>query len=132
MNKLLPVVLLLSSASAWAQKPAPDPASYTVAVHVYSSQLAMDCHDSWSMSNPGGLGKANHCGIKQRLGVVISGKKYELEGKDDTMFVLRTGDYKARMLLEDLPASTPEYQTEIELLLPNERRHVYRVVGESE
>jgi hypothetical protein len=130
MKKALFLILLLPCTPAWAQK-APNPADYTTVVHVQSSHLFADCRDSWGMSNPGGLGKASHCGIKQQLNVVINGKKYELNSREDSDFVLRTGDYKAKGW-ENVPAELSEYHMEVELLLPEGRTHTYRVVGESE
>ncbi|MGB9409000.1 MAG: hypothetical protein WCA89_15805 [Terracidiphilus sp.] len=135
MKKVLLAILFLAPTLAWAAKP--KPADYTIAVHVQSSQLAAVCHDSWGMSNPGGLGKAAHCGTKQHLKAVIDGKKYELDSKDELIGLLLTGDYKARMLPDDPqdqdnPIGAYEIHSTYEFLFPDGKTRKYLVVGESE
>jgi hypothetical protein len=122
MKKLVFVILLLSSALAWAEK-APNPADYTTIVHVQSSHLVDVCRGSSSFVR---------CGkTEQRLTAVINGKKFELNSKDDSDFVLRAGDYKAKGWVV-VPPELSEYHMELEFLFPDGTTHKYVVVGESE
>lgn len=127
MKKVGIAILLLISALAWGK---PNPANYTVAVHVQSSQLVTAC-DDW-------VTKAI-CGLKQHLQVVIDGKKFELNSNGNSETLLRTGDYKARLLVDDQESTDtppPAYEIRItttyELLFPDGKTRKYRVVGESE
>jgi hypothetical protein len=122
MKRLLFAILLTASTLAWAEK-APNPADYTTVVHVQSSHLVDVCRGS---SNLVRCGKT-----QQRLNVVINGKKYELNSKDDSDFVLRTGDYKAKGW-EIVPPELSEYHMELDILFPDGTTRKYVVVGESE
>jgi hypothetical protein len=77
MNKIALVVLLMCSALAWSGAE-PNPADYTINVHVSSARV-----------NGRGL---------IRLKVILDGKNYELEGLDAESSLLMPGDYKARTL----------------------------------
>ena len=118
---------------AWSEKPKPNPADYAIVVHVRASSLVAMCHES--------LGHVR-CGMKQRLNVVINGKKFELSsaanGKifefdtiEDSELVLRIGDYKAKEL-EYAPPEASQYHQAYEFLLPDGITRRYAVVGESE
>ena len=112
---------------AWGK---PNPADYTVAVHVQSSQLVTACI---------GIGDHAFCGIKQHLQVVVGGRKLELNSKSEGDAVLRTGDYKAKVLIDDqtdvgdpAPAYEIRFSDTYEFLFPDGKTRKYSVVGESE
>ena len=130
MKRIMVALLFLAPTLAWAEK-APNPADYATVIHVQSSRLVSMCSENWGFLNSGGLGKAARCGIKQQLNVVIHGKKYELNSKDDVTAVLRTGDYNAK----EMPGAAPpavEYNTAYDFLFPDGTIRRYVVVGESE
>jgi hypothetical protein len=112
MKNILLAVLLLVPALAWAQKPAPSPAAYTITVHVQSSRLEFPSH-------------------VQRLTVVIEGKKYELQGTGATFDVFRPGDYKAKIARDDSKQAY-EYRRTYEFQLVDGTARKYDVVGEAE
>ena len=127
MKSVLLALLLLSPGLAMGKVTASD---YSVPVHVRSSRLVTICHDV--------LGHA-FCGTKQSLEVAIDGKKYELLSKDDADGALRTGDYKARVLVDDsqaaadpVPAYIISYTNAYEFLFPDGRKQKFSVIGESE
>jgi hypothetical protein len=130
MKKILFALLFLTPALLWAEK-TPNPADFTTAVHVQSSHLVSICTENWGFFNSGGAGKAARCSFKQQLNVVINGKKYELNSKDEITAVFRTGDYKAK----EIPGATPlavEYNAAYDFLFPDGTVRRYIVVGESE
>jgi hypothetical protein len=97
---------------------------------VQSSQLVTVCHDVFTRPD---------CEIKQHLGVVIDGKKYEINSKENYYAVLKTGDYKARLLGSHarFPVVSPDYETSYastsyEFLFPDGKTRKYMVVGVSE
>jgi len=114
MKKILIAILLMTPALAFAdKKPAPNPADYTITVHVYSSQVI------------------DRTGTpKQILDVVIDGKKYELEALP-YIDVLPVGDYKAKIFNEKI-SSNQQYSRVYELLFTDGTTRRYDVVGESE
>ena len=115
MKKVLIAILLLLPALACAEKtPAPNPAEYTVTIHVQSSRL---------------IQTYNQAPTLQHLEVIIDGKKYELECPGS--FVLSVGDYKAR-ILQDKIAPNHEYTRQYELLFANGSTRKFAVIGESE
>lgn len=127
MKKLLITLMLLSPAIALAKV---NPSDYSLSIHVRSSRLVTTCHDV--------LGHA-FCGTKQSLGVIIDGKKYELLSGDDADAALRTGDYKARMIVVDassaadpVPAYEIDYKNAYEFLFPDGKRQKFSIIGESE
>jgi len=125
MKKLLIALLLVAPASSWASKP--NPADYTVAVHVQSSHLGWECDSHLGSS---------FCGPQLRITAVIEGKKLELRCKTDSSDLLRIGDYKARRMA-DGPAKSdpaPAYQDHerYEFLFPDGKTSEFDVVGELE
>jgi hypothetical protein len=112
MKKMALVVLLVCSALASAGTE-PNPAAYTINVHVTSARV-----------NGRGL---------IRLKVILDGKKYELEGLDAESSLLMPGDYKAR----DLPPKVNDvhpydvYGT-YEFLFPDKKTRRYGLVGITE
>ncbi|MGA3370672.1 MAG: hypothetical protein ABSC48_02810 [Terracidiphilus sp.] len=114
MKKVLFSMLLMLPALAWAEKkPAANPADYTVAVHVQSSQVI----DRFQMAT-------------QLLDVIIDGKKYELEAWH-SFDVLPVGDYKAKKSQEKI-FPNHDYSRRYELLFADGTTRSYAVVGESE
>ena len=120
MKKVLFAVLFLIPALSWAKA---KPSDFTTVVHVQSSNIVSECKGSSSLV---------HCPIKQHLNVVIDGKKYELNSKDDIELLLRPGDYMAKLLQDNSLPNAYEYQIEYEFLLSDGTTRKYRVVGESE
>jgi hypothetical protein len=133
MKKVLIAILLFAPVVSWAgkDKPKPNPADFSITVHVQSSNLVSLCQDSWGMLNPGGLGKASHCGTVQHLVALVNGKKYELDSVDPQQLALRIGDYKAKGD-DNIPPEAYEYRIAFEILFPDGTTRMYRVVGGSE
>ena len=116
--------MFIVSALAWAK---PKPTDYTLTVHVQSSRLVLECDEV--------LGRTV-CGRSLYLNVVIDGKKYELYGGSND-YLLRLGDYNAKLLPDDSSASDNPppaylYRGKYEFLFPDGRTHKFSVVGESE
>jgi O-acetylhomoserine/O-acetylserine sulfhydrylase-like pyridoxal-dependent enzyme len=80
VKKTTLVVLLILSTFAWA-KPIPNPADYTINVHVSKSYF-------------GERGS-------QMVKAVIDGKKYELVARPDYPMLLALGDYKAKLVKDE-------------------------------
>ena len=108
MKKIALAILLLFSALSWAGTE-PNPAEYTVNVHVRSSSIA-----SGSLI----------------LDVVIDGKNYELSGYMGGM-LLALGDYKAK-LVKDEHKTTYGFNQVYEFLFPDKKARQFVVVGQSE
>jgi len=106
--KKITIAILLFSALAWAAGGL-NPAEYTVNVHVSSSSMG-----------PHGT---------QLLGVVIDGKKYELQSEQAIGRLLALGDYKAK-LATNRKTAYESFQV-YEFLLPDKTRQ-YDVVGQTE
>ncbi|MGA2671657.1 MAG: hypothetical protein ABSE99_00405 [Terracidiphilus sp.] len=123
MKKLLFAILLLAPALAWAEKPAPSPADYTIAVHVQASRLTVDCGD---VTNGTSI-----CRWTQHLSVLIDGKKYELNSSIKNADLLRVGDYKAKLLKEETKRAY-EYMRNYEFLFPDGTTRDYYLAGETE
>lgn len=129
MKKIPFVILLLTPALAFAA-PKPEPAEYTVAVHVYSSGMVSVCNNF--------LGNAG-CKLREHLNAVIDGKKYELNSKEYADAALLTGDYKAKLITDEppdpytgKPPTSYEYHQIYEFLFPDGKTRRYIVVGGSE
>jgi len=109
MKKMALVVLLLCSALAWAGAE-PNPADYTINVHVSSSRV-----------NGRGL---------VRLKVILDGKKYELEGLDAESSLLIPGDYKAKTVpLKVKDVHTYDVHGDYEFIFPDKKTRKYALVG---
>jgi hypothetical protein len=123
VKKIFLAILLLAPALAWAKsKPAPNPADYTITVHVQSSQSV----------GPQVQLTAHSWGWVQQLTVTIDGKKYELrEGNTARADLLRVGDYKAKIATDEA-AHPYEYHRVYEFLFADGQTRQYVVVGESE
>jgi hypothetical protein len=113
MKKALLAVLLFAPVMMPAEKSAPNPADYTIAIHVQSSRLA----------DENGITRA------QFLTVVIDGKKYDLESNIGGLDLLRVGDYKAKVL-HDKQTRTYEYELKYEFLFSDGKTREFIVVGE--
>jgi hypothetical protein len=112
MKKMALVVLLLFSALAWAGAE-PNPADYTINVHVSSARV-----------NGRGL---------IRLKVVLDGKKYELEGIDAESSLLVPGDYKAKTIaLKVKDVHTYDVYGAYEFLFSDKKTRRYGLVGITE
>jgi len=113
--------LILSPLMAFAAKP--DPATFTLNVHVKQSEVAYGCNSSF-LGNPGS------CGMRLVIFAIIKGQKLELRANKD--FVLRPGDYKAR---EKTEADTSGPYTDgrvFEFLMTDGKILTFEVVGETE
>ncbi len=112
MMKIALAVLLLFSALAWAGSE-PNPAAYTINVHVSSSHV-------------------NSRGAS-RLKVLLDGKKCELEGIDVENSLLMPGDYKARTLPPKVKdVHTYDVYGSYEIIFPDKKTRRYSLVGITE
>ncbi len=109
MKKLPFAVLLLLSALAWAGTN-PDPAEYTINVHVSKSRTK---------------------GTEQTLNVVINGRKFRLAGSGPAYMLLALGDYKAKLIKDEHKGTYDSLQI-YELLLPDQKTRKFWVVGQTE
>jgi len=114
MKKAILFVLMLAPLCSWAEKVPPVPADYTIAVHVQSSRTIAE----WGATS-------------QQLSVVIDGKHYEIHAYVNTPYVLRVGDYRARLHTPDA-GTAYEYKRIYEILFPDGKTRDYLVVGEEE
>ncbi len=108
---LVTVVLLMLSAMAWAGTE-PNPADYTINVHVSSSRMVLE-------------GEAN--ASSQKLSVTINEKKYELRCLGVNA-LLALGDYKAKLVRNDHRTAYDSYQV-YEFLFPDNKTRKFEVVG---
>lgn len=115
------LVVLLFSTIAWA---APNPDDYPIKVHVISSH--------WIMAPAILVGPQ----AVQRIGVLIDGKKYELEAPaalranlQAGVTLLALGDYKAK-LVQDVHKTTYESSQAYEFLFPDNKTRKFFVVGQ--
>jgi hypothetical protein len=106
---------LLLSALALAA-PAPNPAAYTVNVHVSASRMVVN---------------GRSVAYAQELDVVIDGKKYELESSAFPNALLALGDYKARLVKNERWGTYDSFQV-YEFLLPGQQTRKFMVVGQTE
>jgi hypothetical protein len=107
MKKMALALLLLCSALGWAGTE-PNPADYTVSVHVSSSR--------WNGHDP------------LRLKVIIDGKKYELQASDLESPLLAPGDYKAKSLpVRAKDAHTYDIYGSYEFLFPDKKIRRFNV-----
>jgi hypothetical protein len=130
MKRVLIATLFLLPVIAWAEKP--NPADYTVNVHVQSSRIELNCGDVTNGSNI--------CGLQQHLSVLIDGKKFELAGPTTSKKVhllpgpsqvLRVGDYEAKAV-NAVNDHAYEYSLNYEFLFPDGETRKYLVIGESQ
>jgi hypothetical protein len=117
----LSILLLLSTFSLAA----PNPAEYSINVHVISSRWVMEPS---ILAGPEPF---------QKLNVVIDGKKYELEAPtlkvnlQAGVALLALGDYKAK-LVQDKHKNGYESSQAYEFLFPDNRTRKFTVVGRIE
>jgi len=112
MKKIALALLLLCSAMAWGGEE-PNPADYTINVHVSSARV-------------NGRGAI-------RLKVAFDGKKYELEGIDAESSLLVPGDYKAKKVpVKVKDVHTYDVYGNYEFLFPDGKTRRYNLVGISE
>jgi hypothetical protein len=103
-------ILLLLSAYAWAGEN-PNPADYTVNLHVSSSSIDV--------------------GGRQALDAFIGGKKYELLCECANGMLLALGDYKAKLVKDE--HKTPYDSLQVyEFLFPDNKIRRFEVVGQTE
>jgi hypothetical protein len=107
--KKITLTILLLSAFAWAG-PIPNPADYTINVHVSKSRTA---------------------GGDQRLNVVINGRKLKLEGNGPAQMLLALGDYKAKLVKDEHKGTYDSLQI-YEFLFPDQKTRKFYVVGQTE
>jgi hypothetical protein len=113
MNKLILTILLLLPALAWAADP--NPADYTISVHVASTRMLLE---------------GNPPIYAQQLNVIINGKKYVLECTAVNS-LLALGDYKAKLVKDDHKSPYDSKQV-YEFLFPDSKTRKFLVVGQSE
>jgi len=122
MKKILVALVFLASTWAWAEK-APNPADYTIAIHVQTSRVVQICGDVTLGSNV--------CSWDQHLSVLINGKKFELVGNSRGLVLLRAGDYKAK-ILKDETKKPYEYMRIYQFLFSDGTTRDYHVAEESD
>jgi hypothetical protein len=127
MKKVLFTILFLVPALAWGK---PHPEDYPIAVHVQSSRLVMECHSVLAMGR-------TLCSQSLYLNVLIGPKAFGFKAAgDDYEYVLRPGDYNAKMLTDDPDMDNPpgayEYRQRYEFLFPDGKTRKFSVVSESE
>jgi hypothetical protein len=113
MKKLtLAILLLLSTVTLAAD---PNPADYTINVHVTTSRMVIEVAST---------------GFDQRLDVIIDGKKYVLESGQVNV-LLALGDYKAKLVRDEHRTTYDSRQT-YEFLFPDGKTRRFEAVGLSE
>lgn len=116
MKKFVLVSLMLVSTLVFAAKqPAPNPADYTIIVHVAASRMQVD---------------VVRCS-QRFLSVVIKGKNYEVWAPTkctDNNGILALGDYKARLVKDQHPTAYQSHQI-FEVLLPDNTTMNFNVIG---
>jgi hypothetical protein len=114
MKNIALALLLLFSTFAGAVAE-PNPAEYTVNVHVSASYMVSE--------------RDNNLYV-QKLDVVIDGKKYELESEGVGM-ILALGDYKAKLVKDE--HKTPYDSLQVyEFLFSDKKTRKFEVVGQTE
>ena len=111
MNKLA-FVILLFSAGAWAADP--NPAEYTINVHVSASRMV------WEGSPA----------LSQELDVIVEGKRYVLFSSNVNA-LLALGDYKAKIVKDEHRTAYDSFQV-YEFLFPDKKTRKFTVVGLTE
>ncbi len=111
VKKITLTILLLISALAWAGGD-PNPAEYTINVHVSSSRIDIER------------------GF-QVLNVLIDGKKYELGSELRISRLLALGDYKAKLVQDEHKTTYDSYQV-YELLFSDKKTRKFLLVGQTE
>jgi hypothetical protein len=109
MKKIALAILLLGSAFGWAGGE-PNPADYTINVHVRTSSIVN--------------------GSRQDLNVVIDGKNYELLCECSSS-LLALGDYKAKLVKDEHKNGYDSLQV-YEFLFPDKKTRQFEVVGQTE
>jgi hypothetical protein len=121
MKKVMLALLLLAPSLACAEKTPPNPADYTINVHVNSSRLVYI-----------GSGISN-TQVLEDLMVLINGKTYELTNAARLNSVLRLGDYQAKTVtVKGQTQKSYEDGTVYQFLLPDGSTRNFYVAGEFE
>lgn len=116
MRKAFAAIFLIASTLAWAGGTDPNPADYTIDVHVQSSGVDTVCTSA--------------CVYEQRLVAQVNGKSYELLSSPTAHpYLLKLGDYKAR-ISKNISDRPYEYYTVYEFLFAGGKTQTYAVVGE--
>jgi len=111
VKKITLAILLFLSAHAWAGE-IPNPAEYSINVHVSSSSIDLNVGT-------------------QALDVVIDGKKYELRSVLPMNRVLALGDYKAKLVQDQHKTTYDSFQV-YEFLFRDKKTRKFEVVGQTE
>jgi len=111
VKKITLAILLLLSEHAWAGE-VPNPAEYSINVHVSSSSIDLNVGT-------------------QALDVVIDGKKYELRSLLPINRVLALGDYKAKLVQDQHKTTYDSFQA-YEFLFRDKKTRKFEVVGQTE
>ena len=122
MKKIALLIPFLLATYSWA---APNPDEYPINVHVSSSRWFME---------PSTIGPI----ARQKLDVIIDGKKYELEApafqanlEAGVVTLLALGDYKAK-LIQDQHKTAYEASQAYVFLFPDKKIRKFIVVGRTE
>jgi hypothetical protein len=113
MRKIILAAVLLSNAALLWAGAAPNPAEYTLNVHVTSERFDV--------------------GNSLRLNVTIDGKKYELQALDGETPLFALGDYKAKTLaVKAKDAHLYDIYGRYEFLFPDNKIRDFNLVGITE
>ncbi len=120
--KRIALAILLFATVAVATKPQEE---YSVKIHVFSSRVFTDPRMDGTPE------------ISQMLGVMIDGKKFDLEGPPikkpgiRSLTLMALGDYKAKLVLDEHDTAY-EFARVYEILFPDSKRVKFLVVAQSE
>jgi len=106
-------VLLLCSSFSWALPANPE---YTITVHVSESRMVREGDSS---------------AYREKLGVLVDGKRFQLESVIPTNTLLTLGDYKARIVKDHHPNEYDIWRI-YEFQLPDKKTRQFLVVEQSE
>jgi len=120
MKKVVLALLLIAPSLANAEKAAPNPADYTIKVHIKSSRLIY-------------IGSGTDTQVVEDLMVLIAGKTYELTNAAPRNSVLRLGNYQAKIIeVKGQTQRAYEDGTVYEFLLPDGSTRNFYTAGEFE
>jgi hypothetical protein len=110
MKKFVAVLfLMLCSTLAWSADK-PNPADFTIKVHITASHLKSECADV-------------NCKNILYADSILNGKKIELSGVaiivKKTLMLIIPGDYPARLIRDEHNSDSTLFNREYELLLPD-------------
>jgi hypothetical protein len=111
MRKFFAVLLLLLCATFASATDKPNPADYTIKVHISASHLKTECADGF-------------CKNILYADTILNGKKIKLSGVavivKKTLMLIAPGDYPAKLLKDIHNSDSSLFNQEYDLLLPDD------------